>query len=99
MDTIQNLMLNWTVLLSLFLTIYVTLAVIHSGAPAYRPIDQNEQQLAFATRAKIPSMRYGAIWLALRGQTTWRLRLAFGEACMSPSASPSSCACSCAVRA
>lgn len=52
MDTIQNLMLNWTVLLSLFLTIYVTLAVIHSGAPAYRPIDQNEQQLAFATRGE-----------------------------------------------
>ena len=35
-------------LLSLFLTIYVTLAVIHSGAPAYGPLDQNMQQLAFA---------------------------------------------------
>ena len=35
MDMLQNTTLNWTVILSLFLTIYVSLAVMHSGNGAY----------------------------------------------------------------
>ena len=34
-ELLQNILLNWTVILSLFLTIYVTLAVMHSGSVAY----------------------------------------------------------------
>ena len=40
LETLQNTMLNWTILQSLFLTIFVSLAVLNNGAPAY-PLSAN----------------------------------------------------------
>ena len=36
-DMLQNVTLNWSVIFSLFLTIFVTLAVMHAGSAPYEP--------------------------------------------------------------
>ena len=52
MDMLQNVTLNWTILLSLFLTIYVSLAIMHSGEPAYAA---HSKVVAFGTDDELPS--------------------------------------------
>ena len=47
MDMLQNLYLNWSVVLALFLTIYVSMAVMHTGSSAYAS-GAAIQRLAFA---------------------------------------------------
>lgn len=39
MDQLQSLTLNWSVINSLFLTIFVGMAVMHAGSPAYNGVD------------------------------------------------------------
>ena len=45
MEMMQSVTLNWSVILSLFLTIYVAMAVMHTGSAAYAP--QGAQRVAF----------------------------------------------------
>ena len=45
MDMWQNVMLNWSVIFSLFMTIFVSVAILHTGSPAYATLES--QHTAF----------------------------------------------------
>lgn len=58
-EVLQNVTLNWTVIFSLFMTIYVTLAVMTSGSAAYTTTD--EAGLVFAS-SSTDSAHTGSAW-------------------------------------